>query len=55
VPLYQRLGWHPLDKDVRVEQPGNRLVTMPLRTMVTPLCEDAYWPSEPVRLFSLPM
>lgn len=55
VPLYQRLGWHPLDKDVRVEQPENRLVTMPLRTMVTPLRDNAYWPSEPVRLFSLPM
>ncbi|MGW6318616.1 GNAT family N-acetyltransferase [Streptomyces sp. NPDC055099] len=55
VPLYQRLGWHPVDKDVLVEQPEGRLVTMPLRTMVTPLHEDAYWPAEPVRLFSLPM
>lgn len=54
-PLYQRLGWHPLTKDVLVEQPGNRLVTMPLRTMVTPLRDNACWPSEPVRLFSLPM
>ncbi|MFD7136467.1 GNAT family N-acetyltransferase [Streptomyces sp. NPDC059894] len=55
VPLYQRLGWHPLDEDVRVEQPGSRLVTMPLRTMVTPLRDGTHWPSEPVRLFSLPM
>ncbi|MFH8573730.1 GNAT family N-acetyltransferase [Streptomyces sp. NPDC017993] len=55
VPLYQRLGWHPLDKDVLVEQPESRLVTMPLRTMVTPLRDNAYWPSEPVRLHSLPM
>ncbi|MFJ4617030.1 GNAT family N-acetyltransferase [Streptomyces sp. NPDC088812] len=55
VPLYRRLGWHPLDQDVRVEQPGDRLVTMPLRTMVTPLRDDAHWPAEPVRLFSLPM
>ncbi|WP_030063166.1 GNAT family N-acetyltransferase [Streptomyces natalensis] len=55
VPLYQRLGWHQLDKDVLVEQPANRLVTMPLRTMVTPLHDNAHWPSEPVRLFSLPM
>ncbi|MEH6373437.1 GNAT family N-acetyltransferase [Streptomyces sp. KLMMK] len=55
VPLYQRLGWHPLDKDVLVEQPEARLVTMPLRTMVTPLRDNAYWPSEQVRLFSLPM
>ncbi|MBP2406280.1 putative acetyltransferase involved in intracellular survival [Streptomyces netropsis] len=55
VPLYQRLGWHQLDQDVLVEQPGTRLVTMPLRTMVTPLHNKAHWPSEPVRLFSLPM
>ncbi|WP_433544445.1 GNAT family N-acetyltransferase (plasmid) [Streptomyces sp. CA-294286] len=55
VPLYQRLGWHPLDGDVLVEQPESRLVTMPLRTMVTPLHDDAHWPSGPVRLFSPPM
>ncbi|WP_316776209.1 GNAT family N-acetyltransferase [Streptomyces sasae] len=55
VPLYRRLGWHPLDTDVLVEQPEGRLVTMPLRTMVTPLRDDARWPSGPVRLFSLPM
>ncbi|GHE09630.1 GNAT family N-acetyltransferase [Streptomyces alanosinicus] len=55
VALYQRLGWHPLDEDVRVEQPEGRLVTMPLRTMVTPLHDDARWPSGPVRLRSLPM
>ncbi|MFE2103645.1 GNAT family N-acetyltransferase [Streptomyces sp. NPDC059468] len=55
VSLYQRLGWHPLDNDVLVEQPGARLVPMPLRTMVTPLHDDARWPSGPVRLFSLPM
>ncbi|MEU0250456.1 GNAT family N-acetyltransferase [Streptomyces sp. NPDC006235] len=55
VPLYQRLGWHVLDKEVLVEQPENRLVTMPLRTMVTPLRDNARWPSKPVRLFSLPM
>ncbi|WP_426367888.1 GNAT family N-acetyltransferase [Streptomyces sp. E-08] len=55
VPLYQRLGWHLVDKEVLVEQPEGRLVTMPLRTMVTPLHDDARWVSEPVRLFSLPM
>ncbi|WP_089103987.1 GNAT family N-acetyltransferase [Streptomyces hyaluromycini] len=55
VPLYRRLGWHPLDRDVLVEQPEGRLVTMPLRTMVTPLHDDARWPSGTVRLFSLPM
>ncbi|MFI6013409.1 GNAT family N-acetyltransferase [Streptomyces sp. NPDC051243] len=55
VPLYQRLGWHPLDQDVLVEQPEGRLAAMPLRTMVTPLHDDARWPSGPVRLFSLPM
>ncbi|MFD5514687.1 GNAT family N-acetyltransferase [Streptomyces sp. NPDC127066] len=54
-PLYQRLGWHSLDKDVLVEQPEGLLVTMPLRTMVTPLRDDARWPSGTVRLFSLPM
>jgi hypothetical protein len=55
VPLYQRLGWHPLDEEVIVEQPENRLVAMPLPTMVTPLRDNARWPSKPVRLFSLPM
>ncbi|MET8683161.1 GNAT family N-acetyltransferase [Streptomyces sp. NPDC004732] len=55
VALYQRLGWHPLDMDVLVEQPEARLVTMPLRTMVTPLHDDARWPSGQVRLLSLPM
>ncbi|MFJ6609247.1 GNAT family N-acetyltransferase [Streptomyces sp. NPDC091289] len=55
VPLYQRLGWHPLEEDVLVEQPEGRPVTMPLRTMVTPLRDDARRPSGPVRLFSLPM
>ncbi|MEV0241949.1 GNAT family N-acetyltransferase [Streptomyces sp. NPDC050674] len=55
VPLYQRLGWHPLDTEVRVEQPGSRVVTMPLRTMVTPLRDQARWPSGRVRLYSLPM
>ncbi|MGW2787504.1 GNAT family N-acetyltransferase [Streptomyces populi] len=55
VPLYQRLGWHPLDQDVLVEQPQDRLATMPLRTMVTPLHDDAHWLPGPVRLFSLPM
>lgn len=55
VPLYERLGWHALDEQVLVEQPGDRLVSMPLRTMVTPLHDDAVWPPGPVRLFSLPM
>ncbi|GGW13837.1 hypothetical protein GCM10018980_15280 [Streptomyces capoamus] len=55
VSLYQRLGWHPLDEEVLVEQPGGRLTAMPLRTMVTPLHGDVRWPLGPVRLFSLPM
>ncbi|SDL38705.1 GNAT family N-acetyltransferase [Streptomyces indicus] len=55
VALYQRLGWHPLDEDVTVEQPEGRVVTMPLKTMVTPLRDGARWPSGPVRLRSLPM
>lgn len=55
VPLYHRLGWHPLDEQVVVEQPESRLVAMPLRTMVTPLRDNVNWPSGPVRLYSLPM
>ncbi|KOV64082.1 GNAT family N-acetyltransferase [Streptomyces sp. MMG1121] len=55
VPLYQCLGWHLLDEDVLVEQPEARVVVMPLRTMVTPLRDNAHWPSGPVRLLSLPM
>lgn len=54
VPLYQRLGWHLLDQDVQVEQPEGP-VTMPLRTMWTPLHDGAYWPAGAVRLRSLPM
>lgn len=55
VPMYRRLGWHPLDTDVLVEQPEARVVTMPLATMVAPLHEGASWPAGPVRLLSLPM
>ncbi|WP_042450941.1 GNAT family N-acetyltransferase [Streptacidiphilus jiangxiensis] len=55
VPLYARLGWHPLDGDVLVGQPEGRLATMPLRTMVTPLHNGDHWPAGPVRLLSLPM
>ncbi|MDR6974131.1 GNAT superfamily N-acetyltransferase [Streptomyces sp. 3330] len=55
VPLYRHLGWRPLDEEVIVEQPRSRLVTMPLRTMVTPPRDNAPWPAGPVRLFSLPM
>ncbi|MBC9715871.1 GNAT family N-acetyltransferase [Streptomyces sp. TRM66268-LWL] len=55
VGLYQRLGWRVIEGEVLVEQPGSRVVTMPLRTMVTPLHKDASWPSGPVRLRSLPM
>ncbi|MFD8224654.1 GNAT family N-acetyltransferase [Streptomyces massasporeus] len=55
VPLYQRLGWHPLDTEVLVEQPSPALVTMPLRTMTTPLHDTARLPTGRVRLYSLPM
>ncbi|MFE0102698.1 GNAT family N-acetyltransferase [Streptomyces sp. NPDC059009] len=55
VALYERLGWSALGVDVRVEQPGGRVVTMPLRTMVTPLREGAVWTAGPVRLLSQPM
>ncbi|NEE14068.1 GNAT family N-acetyltransferase [Streptomyces sp. SID7499] len=55
VPLYRCLGWHPLDTEVLVEQPGSALVTMPLRTMTTPLHDTAHLPTGRVRLYSLPM
>ena len=55
MPLYQRLGWHPLDKEVLGEQTEGRLATMPLRTMVTPLRDGVRRPPGPVRPFSLPM
>jgi hypothetical protein len=45
----------PLDNDVLVGQAEGRLMTMSLRTMVTPLRDDARWPSGPVRLISLPV
>ncbi|MGW8375181.1 GNAT family N-acetyltransferase [Streptomyces sp. ODS28] len=55
VPLYRRLGWHPLDTDVLVEQPPARVVTMPLHTMITPLHAEARWPAGAVRLLGRPM
>ncbi len=54
LPLYQRMGWSPLEGDVRVEQPTGT-VTMPLRSMWTPLHDGARWPSGPVHVLSLPM
>ncbi|WP_460073476.1 GNAT family N-acetyltransferase [Streptomyces sp. YKOK-I1] len=54
VPVYERLGWRVSAGGTRVEQPGGA-VDMPLRTMWTPLVEDATWPSGSVRLLSLPM
>ncbi|MEV0096904.1 GNAT family N-acetyltransferase [Streptomyces sp. NPDC050738] len=54
VSLYERLGWHALDVDVRVEQPAGPVV-MPLRTMWTPLHDGAQWPQGAVHLRSLPM
>ncbi|WP_329113152.1 GNAT family N-acetyltransferase [Streptomyces sp. NBC_01465] len=54
VPLYGRLGWQELDQEVHVEQPQGT-VTMPLRTMWTPLHDGAQWPSGEVRLHSFPM
>jgi GNAT superfamily N-acetyltransferase len=53
VALYERLGWRTLPEEVRAEQPEGP-VTMPLRTMWTPLHADAPWPTGPVRLRSLP-
>ncbi|MEV2211563.1 GNAT family N-acetyltransferase [Streptomyces sp. NPDC050997] len=54
VPLYQRLGWRTLDQDVQVQQHEGP-VTMPLRTMWTPLHHGVHWPTGTVRLLSLPM
>ncbi|MEU2236784.1 GNAT family N-acetyltransferase [Streptomyces vietnamensis] len=54
VPLYRRLGWRTVEQDVHVEQPEGPVI-MPLRTMWTPLREDASWPPGEVRLLSLPM
>ncbi|MFI0975640.1 GNAT family N-acetyltransferase [Streptomyces sp. NPDC021093] len=55
VALYEKLGWRAVDGEVRVEQPQERIVLMPLRTMWTPLRGDADWPEGAVRLRSLPM
>jgi predicted N-acetyltransferase YhbS len=54
MPVYEALGWRELEEHVRVEQPDG-LVTMPMRTMWTPLREGADWPPGPVCLLSLPM
>ncbi|SEE14895.1 GNAT family N-acetyltransferase [Streptomyces sp. TLI_105] len=54
VPLYERLGWRALERDVHVEQPEG-VVIMPLRTMWTPLHDGVTWPPGEVRLLSLPM
>ncbi|MCI0386620.1 GNAT family N-acetyltransferase [Streptomyces sp. CNQ085] len=53
MPVYEALGWRELEEHVRVEQPDGP-VTMPMRTMWTPLREGADWPPGPVRLLSLP-
>ncbi|WP_031520727.1 GNAT family N-acetyltransferase [Streptomyces sp. NRRL F-5123] len=54
VALYERLGWRALEQHVRVEQPEGSVI-MPLRTMWTPLRDDADWPAGEVHLLSLPM
>jgi predicted N-acetyltransferase YhbS len=54
VPLYRRLGWRVLNQDVQVQQPEGP-VTMPLRTMWTPLHQGVHRPAGTVRLLSLPM
>ncbi|MGW7410864.1 GNAT family N-acetyltransferase [Streptomyces sp. NPDC054863] len=55
VALYEKLGWRAIDREVHVEQPQERVVLMPLRTMWTPLHGDEDWPEGAVRLRSLPM
>jgi hypothetical protein len=54
IDFYQQLGWHILQEDVRVDQPG-RSINMPTETMWQALREHATIPTGPVRLFSLPM
>lgn len=53
-PVYQRLGWRTVEREVEVEQPGE-VAVMPLCTMWTPLREGAQWPAGAVRLRSFPM
>ncbi|MFE2725676.1 GNAT family N-acetyltransferase [Kitasatospora sp. NPDC059327] len=55
VALYRRLGFREVPGTVHVEQPGGRVVVMPLRTMWIPLREGTGRPDGPVRLRSLPM
>ncbi|MFE5584449.1 GNAT family N-acetyltransferase [Kitasatospora sp. NPDC056531] len=55
VPYYERRGFHELAAEVTVEQPGGRLVVMPLRTIWSPLRDGAEWPAGAVRLRSLPI
>ncbi|MGW6914468.1 GNAT family N-acetyltransferase [Kitasatospora sp. NPDC054939] len=55
VALYGRLGWREVSHAMEVEQPGGRVVTMPLAALWFPLHEGAAWPAGPVRLCSLPM
>ncbi|MFJ9839233.1 GNAT family N-acetyltransferase [Kitasatospora sp. NPDC101155] len=45
VPYYERRGFHELAAEVTVEQPGGRLVVMPLRTIWAPLHDGAEWPA----------
>jgi predicted N-acetyltransferase YhbS len=55
VPLYEKLGWRPLGREVRVEQPDGPAL-MPLHTMWHPLRgADEAWPEGAVRLRSYPM
>ncbi|MEV7021260.1 GNAT family N-acetyltransferase [Kitasatospora sp. NPDC093558] len=55
VPYYERRGFHELTTEVTVEQPGARLVVMPLRTIWAPLHPGTTWPPGAVRLHSLPI
>ncbi|MEU6084671.1 GNAT family N-acetyltransferase [Streptomyces sp. NPDC047108] len=54
VPLYERLGWHALEREVQIEQPQGPVV-MPFRTMWMPLRDGAHWPPGDVRVLSYPM
>ncbi|MFD3513445.1 GNAT family N-acetyltransferase [Streptomyces sp. NPDC058657] len=54
VPLYEKLGWRAVGREVHVEQPQGPAL-MPLPTMWHPLRGDEEWPPGEVRLLARPM
>jgi GNAT superfamily N-acetyltransferase len=53
VQFYQRLGWHPIQHDVTVDQPGGE-IAMPLATCWTPLSDGASEPTTALHIEGLP-